>query len=40
MKVVVELSESELYRLMDLLDCEIETPEDAEYAIHQVIEYA
>ena len=35
-----QASESEIYRLMDLFDCEIESPEDAEYAIHQVIEYA
>lgn len=40
MKVVIELSEQELYRLMDLLDCDIESPEDAEEAIHNVIEYA
>ena len=40
MKVVIELSEAELYRLMDLLDWEIESPEDAEEAIHLVIEYA
>lgn len=40
MKVVIDLSEKELYTMMDLLDCEIQSEEDAEYAIHLLIENA
>lgn len=40
MKVVIELSEKELQRLMILTAMEINEPEDAEDAIHLVIEYA
>ena len=40
MKVVIELSEKELQRLMELTGLGIDEPEDAEEAIHIVIEYA
>ncbi len=39
MKVVIELSEKELERLKEATDSEIECEEDAEYALHIVIEH-
>lgn len=40
MKVVVDLTEKEVYTIMDLLDMQIDDEDDAEYAIHLLIENA
>ena len=38
MKVVVDLSDDEIKRLNELVDANIESDDDAAYAIHLVIE--
>lgn len=40
MKVVVDLSDDEIKRLNELVDANIESDDDAAYAIHLVIELA
>lgn len=40
MKVVVDLSDDEIKRLNELVDTNIESDDDAAYAIHLVIELA